>query len=73
MEQRTEHQDYIIEAIAAKKKNGMLFIDEEEARVVRRIYECYFEGYSTGGIIDKQEEKKIKPSKGKVAIESTPT
>lgn len=56
----------------------MLFFDEEEARVVRRIYECYFEGYSTGGIIDKQEEKRIKPSKGKGwwskgAIESTLT
>lgn len=48
-----------------KDKNGMLIIDEEEARVVKRIYDCYLEGYSIGGIIDKLEEKKIKTSKGK--------
>ena len=48
-----------------KDKNGMLIIDEEEARVVRRIYDWYLEGYSIGGIIDKLEEKKIKTSKGK--------
>jgi resolvase, N-terminal domain protein len=59
-----------------KDKNGMLIIDEEEARVVRRIYDWYIEGYSIGGIIDKLEEKKIKTSKGKErwskrAIEST--
>ena len=47
-----------------KDKNGMLIIDEE-ARVVRRIYDWYLEGYSIGGIIDKLEEKKIKTSKGK--------
>ena len=61
-----------------KDKNGMLIIDEEEARVVRRIYDWYLEGYSIGGIIDKLEEKKIKTSKGKErwskrAIESTLT
>ena len=39
-----------------KDKNGMLIIDEEEARVVRRIYDWYLEGYSIGGIIDKLEE-----------------
>ncbi|CAM3447285.1 recombinase family protein [Pseudostreptobacillus hongkongensis] len=43
----------------------MFIIDEEEARVVRRIYDWYLEGYSIGGIIDKLEEKKIKTSKGK--------
>lgn len=48
-----------------KDKNGMLIIDEEEARVFRRIYDWYLEGYSIGGIIDKLEEKKIKTSKGK--------
>lgn len=48
-----------------KDKNGMLIIDEEEARVVRRIYDWYLEGYSIGGIIDKLEEKKIKTPKGK--------
>ena len=61
-----------------KDKNGMLIIDEEEARVVRRIYDWYLEGYSIGGIIDKLEEKKIKTSKGKErwskrAVESTLT
>ncbi len=61
-----------------KDKNGMLIIDEEEARVVKRIYDWYLEGYSIGGIIDKLEEKKIKTSKGKErwskrAIESTLT
>ena len=48
-----------------KDKNGMLIIDEEEASVVRRIYDWYLEGHSIGGIIDKLEEKKIKTSKGK--------
>lgn len=60
-----------------KDKNGMLIIDEE-ARVVRRIYDWYLEGYSICGIIDKLEEKKIKTSKGKErwrkrVIESTLT
>ena len=59
-----------------KDKNGMLIIDEEEARVVRNIFVWYLEGYSIGGIIDKLAEKKIKTSKGKErwskrAIEST--
>ncbi len=36
----------------------MLIIDEEEARVVRRIYDWYLEGYSIGGIIDRLEENK---------------
>ena len=48
-----------------KDKNGMLIIDEEEAKVVRYIYDWYLEGYSIGGVIDKLEEKKIKTSKGK--------
>lgn len=61
-----------------KDKNGMLIIDEEEARVVRSIYDWYLEGYSIGGIIDKLEEKKIKTSKrkerwSKRAVESTLT
>lgn len=43
----------------------MLIIDEEEARVVRRIYAGYLEGYSIGGIIDNLPEKKIKTSKSK--------
>lgn len=59
-----------------KDKNGMLIIYEEEAKVVRYIYDWYLEGYSIGGIIDKLAEKKIKTSKGKErwskrAIEST--
>ena len=41
-----------------KDKNGMLIIDEEEAKVVRYIYGWYLEGYSIGGIIDKLAEKK---------------
>ena len=48
-----------------KDKNGMLIFDEEEAKVVRRIYDWYLEGYSIGGIIDKLAEKKIKTAKGK--------
>ena len=61
-----------------KDKNGVLIIDEEEARVVRRIYYWYIERYSIGGIIDKLEEKKIKTFKGKErlskrAVESTLT
>ena len=56
----------------------MLIIDEEKARVVRRIYSWYLEEYSIGEIIDKLEEKKIKTLKGKErwskrAIESTLT
>ena len=43
----------------------MLIIDEEEARVVRIIYDWYLEGYRISGIIDKLAEKKIKTSKGK--------
>lgn len=43
----------------------MLIIDEEEARVVRIIYDWYLEGYRIRGIIDKLAEKKIKTSKGK--------
>lgn len=42
----------------------MLIIDEE-ASVVRRIYDWYLEGYSIDGIIDKLEKKEIKTSKGK--------
>lgn len=61
-----------------KDKHGMLIIDEEEAKVVRNIFDWYLEGYSIGGIIDKLAEKKIKISKGKErwskrAIESTLT
>lgn len=48
-----------------KDKNGVLIIDEEEAKVVRRIFDWYLEGNSIGGIVDKLEEKKIKTSKGK--------
>lgn len=43
----------------------MLIIDEEEAKVVRYIYDWYLEGYSIGRIIDKLAEKKIKTSKAK--------
>ena len=35
----------------------MLIFDEEEARVVRRNYDWYLEGYSIGGIIDKLKVK----------------
>ena len=52
------HQDYIIEPVTStKNKNGMLIFDEEEARVVRRNYDWYLEGYSIGGIIDKLKVK----------------
>lgn len=52
-----------------KDKNGMFIIYEEEAKVVRYIYDWYLEGYSIGGIIDKLAEKKIKTSKGKERME----
>ena len=48
-----------------KDNNGMLIIDEEEAKVVRHIFDWCLEGYSIGGITDKLEERKIKTFKGK--------
>lgn len=56
----------------------MLIIDEDQAQVVRDIFDQYLKGLSIGGIIDKLAEKKIKTSKGKErwskrAIESTLT
>ncbi|WP_314397874.1 recombinase family protein [uncultured Gemella sp.] len=51
--------------ICYRYKNEMLIIDEEEARVVRIIYDWYLEGFRIRGIIDKLAEKKIKTSKGK--------
>lgn len=48
-----------------KDKHGMLIIDEDQAQVVRDIFDWYLKGLSIGGIIDKLAEKKIKTSKGK--------
>ncbi|MBW9212687.1 MULTISPECIES: recombinase family protein [Terrabacteria group] len=48
-----------------KGKNGMLVIDEVEAKVARNIFDWYLEGLSIGGIINRLEEKKIKIPKGK--------
>ena len=46
------------------KVNKTLVIIEEEARVVRKIYELYIEGYGTKGIANYLEEKHIMTRKG---------
>lgn len=48
-----------------KDKHGMLIIDDEQAKVVRNIFNWYLEGYSIGGIIKKLETNGIKTPKGK--------
>lgn len=40
-----------------KDKHGMLIIDEQEADIVRDIFDWYLEGYSISGIINKLKEK----------------
>lgn len=61
-----------------KDKHGMLIIDEEQAKVVRAIFNWYLEGLSVGGIIERLKSKGVKSPKGKDswskrAVESTLT
>ncbi|KGF06502.1 recombinase family protein [Arcanobacterium sp. S3PF19] len=56
----------------------MLIIDEEQAKVVRAIFDWYLEGLSVGGIIERLKSKGVKSPKGKdtwskQAVESTLT
>ena len=56
----------------------MLVIDDNQAKVVRNIFNWYLEGYSIGGIIKKLKTNGIKSPKGKDSwskkrIESTLT
>ena len=46
------------------KTNKTLVIIKEEARVVRKIYELYIDGYGTKGIANYLEERHIKTRKG---------
>lgn len=46
-------------------KNGKLVPFEEEAKVVRKIYELYIKGYSILKIIDYLKENNIKTGRGK--------
>ena len=61
-----------------KDKHGMLIIDEEQAKVVRAIFDWYLEGLSVGRIIERLKSKGVKSPKGKDswskrAVESTLT
>lgn len=61
-----------------KDKHGMLIIDEDQAKVVRTIFDWYLEGLSVGGIIKRLKSKGVKSPKGKDiwskrAVESTLT
>lgn len=50
-----------------KDKHGMLIIDEEQAQVVRDIFDWYLEGLSVGGIIERLKSRGVKSPKGKDA------
>jgi site-specific DNA recombinase len=61
-----------------KDKHGMLIIDEEQAKVVRAIFDWYLEGLSVVGIIERLKSKGVKSPKrkdtwSKRAVESTLT
>ena len=61
-----------------KDKHGILIIDEEQAKVVKAIFDWYLEGLSVGGIIERLKSKGVKSPKGKDswskrAVESTLT
>ena len=61
-----------------KDKHGMLIIDEEQAKVVRAIFDWYLEGLSVCGIIERLKSRGVKSPKGKDswskrAVESTLT
>lgn len=56
----------------------MLIIDEEQAKVVRAVFDWYLEGLSVGGIIERLKSKGDNSPKGKDtwskrAVESTLT
>lgn len=48
-----------------KDKHGMLIIDEEQAKVVRAIFDWYLEGLSVVGIIERLKSKGDNSPKGK--------
>ena len=48
-----------------KDKSGELVINEEQAEVVRLIFDLYLKGESVGGIIKELEDRNIKSPKGK--------
>lgn len=48
-----------------KDENGNLIINEDEAAVVRLIFDLYLKGASIGGIIKKLKDREIKSSQGK--------
>lgn len=61
-----------------KDKHGILIIDEEQAKVVRAIFDWYLEGLSVVGIIERLKSKGDNSPKGKDtwskrAVESTLT
>lgn len=49
-----------------KDKNGILIIDEKQAKIVRRIYKDYLKGKGTNRIARELEEDEIKGWNGKV-------
>ena len=61
-----------------KDKRGMLIIDEDQAQVVRDIFDWYLKGLSIGGTIKRLKSRGVKSPKGKDiwskrAVESTLT
>lgn len=48
-----------------KDENGNLIINEDEAAVVRLIFDLYLKGASIGGIIKELKDREIKSSRGK--------
>lgn len=61
-----------------KDKHGMLIIDEDQAQVVRDIFDWYLKGLSIGGTIKRLKSRSVKSPKGKDiwskrAVESTLT
>ena len=48
-----------------KDRNGMLIIDDEQAEIVRHIYDWYLEGQSIGGIVKRLKERGIKSPTGR--------
>ncbi|MFU0551859.1 MULTISPECIES: recombinase family protein [Gardnerella] len=48
-----------------KDKHGMLIIDEDQAQVVRDIFDWYLKGLSIDGIIKRLKSRGVKSPKGK--------
>ena len=48
-----------------KDKNGELVVNEEQAEVVKLIFDLYIKGESVGGIINELEDRNIKSPTGK--------